>query len=765
HASIQDRKYRPIPWAVVRDTWKNLERTTYRSFMYPTCTTSLAYQLKGRLRQRDGGRQISLVDAKGVPIWIAFLFGMDTPDDLNQLLSMQLGGLWVEEAAPAMQEEIGKGISEEVWTLGITSLRHPLMTDKAVEFLKEWGDVKRMTPDVVKEGLLLGALTRTPYGDFVPRNRRAQITMNYPSEDHWTWVRFYEEPDPSSRALFRIPRGENENIDNQYRENMMRSLKGRQDLLDRLVIGRPAHVQLGVAVTPEYHDQLNGGPWHRSDRNLDPMPNLPVFRFWDGDLHPAPYDKDTEVLTKWNGWKLIKDVKFGEKLITLNPDSRYIEEATVIDTVARMHTGNMYHWKGQNYDLFVTDDHSVPYITRKGIINPFKKARDFKGRITMLKSGRWNGTFSAEIGLATGNEPNGGRYVYLPEYCSPRKYFKRYPPVKIPMDVYCAFMGLYLSEGSCSKYKKRKTDLEPDHYETAIWQKKRNRKMEQVLLRTPFHWTWVGNGWKCHSVQLYTYLSKFGRSHEKFISHVIKDATVEFLEIFTEYYMMGDGTGGRRIYTNSKGIVDGFQEIALKIGKRATFRIGRDAGKEVVIKGVKTKIKRPQYVIDFANVSKTLTINNPKVVRVVDEPVYCVMVNKNHIIYVRRNGKPMWGGNCVFAQITPRGKFMVLDTLRAPTTGEGMKQFIDSQVKPILVNRYSKIRMWRDLGDPTLNDRDPSDSNKTAAQMIERELNTQYEGGVLRWGPRKEALKELLTRTLSDGEPMFVVSKHEKILH
>ena len=407
HAALQDRKYRPIPWAIVRDTWKNIERTTYRSFMYPTNPQSLAYQLRGRIKERDGGRQLKLVGAKGDAIWIAFLFGMDTPDDLNQLLSMQLGGLWVEEAAPAMQEDIGKGIAEEVWTLGITSLRHTLMEDRAIDFLREWGQhLQRMSPKEAKEGLLLGALTRTPYGDIVPRNRRAQITMNYPSEDHWTWVRFYDEGG-DDRALFRIPKGENPHIDDQYRENMAKSLKGRQDLLDRLVEGRPAHVQLGIAVTPEYHDTLNGGPWHRSDHNLDPMPNVTVLRFWDGDLHPA-----------------------------------------------------------------------------------------------------------------------------------------------------------------------------------------------------------------CH-----------------------------------------------------------------------------------------------------------------------------------------------------FGQITPRGKYMGLDTVRAIETGEGMKQFVETQVKPLIVDRYGKVTKWRDLGDPTLNDRDPSDSTQTAAGIIEKELNTHYEGGILRWPPRKEALKDLLTRTLANGEPMFVLSKHDRIMH
>lgn len=411
HASIQDKKFRPIPWAVVRDTWKNLERTTYRSFMFPTNPKSFAAQIRGRIKERDGGRQLSLVDGKGNPIWVAFLFGLDTMEDLNQLQSMQLGGFWCEEAAPAIQEEIGRGLSEEVWTMGITSLRHPLMSDKASMWLKEEMGGKytlsKWSPSEIKQGLLLGVLTRDFDGELLVRDRKAQLTENYPSEDHWTWVRFFEEGEEGDRALFRIPAGENVHVDSQYRENMAKALAGRQDMLDRLVIGRPAHVQLGIAVTPEYHESHNGGPWHRSNINFDPMPNQTTFRFWDGDLHPS----------------------------------------------------------------------------------------------------------------------------------------------------------------------------------------------------------------------------------------------------------------------------------------------------------------------------------------------------------------------CFFAQITPRGKFIGLDTVRAPQVGMGMKQFISQFVKPLIQNRYHMITKWRDLGDPTLRDRDPSDSSMTAAGMIESELNTTYEGGVLRWGPRKEAMTELLTRTLADGEPMFVLSKHEKVMH
>jgi len=405
-SSLIDKQYLPLPWAIVRDTWTNLARTTLKSFTLPQ-PGSFASQIRQRLNIRDGGRYIELPGK-----WTAYLFGVDTPDDLNQLQSMQLFGLWVEEAAPAMQEEIGRGIAEEVWTIGLTSLRHQVMSKEASEYIEKMdaiGGKEHLTPAEVKEGLRMGALVRADFGygpEILVKRRHGMITENYPAEDHWTWVRFYEEGG-WDRAIFRIPRGENPHIDVVYRKTMEASLRGRPDLLDRLVIGRPAHVQMGVAVTPEYQATKNNGAWHRSDKDLDPMPNQTTYRFWDGDMHPS----------------------------------------------------------------------------------------------------------------------------------------------------------------------------------------------------------------------------------------------------------------------------------------------------------------------------------------------------------------------CVFAQWTPRGKFIVTDTVRAPLVGYGMKQLLDDLVKPLIQNRYHLITKWRDLGDPTLADRDPSDSSQTAASIIEKELNTRYEGGVLRWTPRKEALKRLLLSEISNGEPMFVVSKHERILH
>ena len=192
HAAMQPEASRPIPYAIIRDTWKNLERTTLRSFLNPH-TASFAAHLRPYLKIKDGGGFLSLPG-----MWDAYLFGMDSIGDLDRLQSLQLGGLWIEEPSPAAAEDIGGGLEERVVTVGITSLRHPC--------------------------------------DY----QLVQITSNYPDEDHWLWQRYAVHRLPG-RALFRIPRGENVSgaISDDYRQNMETALQGDEGLLQRLVLGQP----------------------------------------------------------------------------------------------------------------------------------------------------------------------------------------------------------------------------------------------------------------------------------------------------------------------------------------------------------------------------------------------------------------------------------------------------------------------------------------------------------------------------------------------
>ena len=231
HAAGQPKDVRPIPWAIIRDTWKNLERTTLKSFLYPH-PGSFAEKIRPFLKVSGGGEKISLPG-----FWEAELFGVDSLGDLSRMQSLQLGGLWLEEPSPAAAEDIGGGLDERVITVGITSLRHPCT----------W--------------------------------RTAQITSNYPDEDHWMWQRYYVR---QTGRLFRIQRGENPHLPADYRQNMETALAGDQGLLDRLVFGQPGFVVQGESVTPEYNQAI-----HRSETELTPYPNLVGYRFWDGYSNPA----------------------------------------------------------------------------------------------------------------------------------------------------------------------------------------------------------------------------------------------------------------------------------------------------------------------------------------------------------------------------------------------------------------------------------------------------------------------------------------------
>src|SRR5574343_1553421 len=53
HAMVNPQESRPIPWAICRDTWTNLERTTLRSLLYPH-PGSFEEQLRPLLKVSDG---------------------------------------------------------------------------------------------------------------------------------------------------------------------------------------------------------------------------------------------------------------------------------------------------------------------------------------------------------------------------------------------------------------------------------------------------------------------------------------------------------------------------------------------------------------------------------------------------------------------------------------------------------------------------------------------------------------------------------------
>ena len=119
-----------------------------------------------------------------------------------------------------------------------------------------------------------------------------------------------------------------------------------------------------------------------------------------------------------------------------------------------------------------------------------------------------------------------------------------------------------------------------------------------------------------------------------------------------------------------------------------------------------------------------------------------------------------WDGglnpSCVFIQLTPSGRLHVLDSIVGQNMG--MDQCIKSKVKVLLARpRYQRVKKWRDCGDPSLANREQSNSDHRASLVIEDLLKTTYEPGVSSWEIRREAYKYILTQ-MPNGLPMLQVN-------
>jgi hypothetical protein len=119
-----------------------------------------------------------------------------------------------------------------------------------------------------------------------------------------------------------------------------------------------------------------------------------------------------------------------------------------------------------------------------------------------------------------------------------------------------------------------------------------------------------------------------------------------------------------------------------------------------------------------------------------------------------------WDGGlnptCAWIQQQTNGAIWALDCVVLPNNG--MRQLIEQRVIPIQNELgYNKVEHWRDIGDPSLDNRDQSDSEHDAARVINELLNTSFEKGESKWEPRRDSLKTVLNMA-AGGLPLFQVN-------
>ena len=361
----------------------------------------------------------------------------------------------------------------------------------------------------------------------------------------------------------------------------------------------------------------------------------------------GPFSEDTEILTS-SGWKLIKELKIGDLLYTLNPNTDEIEIHPNENLIVSEWSGkDMIHIRSKSIDLKVTPEHKLwgqridhneyESIPAKNILP--RKITRFK------RSATWNGNDTSDITIPSQIYKNG----------------RSDNEVTIPMDLFVKYIGLFLSEGSISKnYQAVEIDQNCDSSSYG-----KIKELHNKLQKFGFNYSiYERNGEKrryfiIHSKQLALFLSNLGfnrKSHKKYIPTMFKDLTSDLLKDLIYYFRLGDGdsidikdrSDSFRLYSSSEQLIDDFQEISLKAGYVGIKHQHKTWHFQDILKNKYMSFVRPSFTLSIQMNPNKLNpqINTNGLTQVHIEKykgknVYCPVV-KNHIVYVRRNGRPVW---------------------------------------------------------------------------------------------------------------------------
>jgi hypothetical protein len=344
------------------------------------------------------------------------------------------------------------------------------------------------------------------------------------------------------------------------------------------------------------------------------------------------YDKDTEVMTS-TGWKFFKDVLDSDKIFSLNPDTRMPEFVKFKHRIEYKYTGDMVKFYGAKEDILVTPNHKM--YAKPNVYGDYRlisaeelASKNFFG---FCRHSGWEGVDRENINI------NG---------------------VSVNFKDFCEFMGFYLSEGCLRRSNGIKIGQargkHPKIYQNIVECLARIFK-DKKICTYPTSVEVYGIKW------MHDYLAAFGKVFDKFIPEEIKNSTKENISIFIEAFLLGDGRIHRvpsqykkdkhhlqRIYyTSAPKLAADLGELIIKLGKFPSYT--QIKSHKTPHWAVRETLSKNSYFY-----SKRVNKKSMKISQVpYDDQVYCLELEKNHVMLTRRHGRCTWQGNCLWEILEP----------------------------------------------------------------------------------------------------------------
>ena len=350
--------------------------------------------------------------------------------------------------------------------------------------------------------------------------------------------------------------------------------------------------------------------------------------------YPSPayqqcYSDDTEILTR-RGWLRRDQIDVSrEEFATRNPVTKALEWQKSSGLVVRDYVGRMYRFSSRALDLLVTEDHRMLVDKVPHALKEHPDYRRGEGVITARE------LFTHRTGATS--IPLTARWAGVP--IAPKRFVGS--DAHMTGDDFAAFMGAYLSEGSCNLSSGKVVAISQRRGGRA-WTPYRDL-LERIA---PGRVAFRGDSFLISSKPLVDYLRQFGHAKDKWIPNEIMDATPEQLALFWTFFRLGDGDRSRdRMFTSSRRMADQLQEIALKLGHSASIRTQRARVSRIREGDVERVIHSGESYVVSVRTSDVAKVVSASTVTYSGK-VWCPSV-LNGIVYVRRNGLPAWCGNCI----------------------------------------------------------------------------------------------------------------------
>lgn len=387
---------------------------------------------------------------------------------------------------------------------------------------------------------------------------------------------------------------------------------------------------------PKHNQELFNGRWIFKALNIPPK----LWFVWKAVTTPTagdPYcmDIETEILTD-HGWKYYIDITDEDLFASLNIENRNLEWVEKKQLICYPYHGKLIRFHNRQTDIMVIPEHKM--LIEHGTTN--KKLKFVEAQ--KLKSSYHN-------------------YIYKGvNWVSPPQTIK-VDEKTFDEELFCKFMGWYLSEGSVTKHANYK-----GYCIKISQQNEENRDIiGNVIEKLGFRFYETKTS-LCldHETLLAEWLLQFGKSYEKYIPSEIKSASRKGISEFLLAYLRGDGTERitnkysknlnhtftnsheRVFYTSSKGMADDLGELILKVGGVPSYYVSKTKGKIVQFPTGKYTINHDMIYIRWNKYTRSELCNIN-----IDEvdyngDVWSVELVKNHTLMIRRHGKVCWTGNC-----------------------------------------------------------------------------------------------------------------------